>query len=358
MAINPGAKYGAQVDTSTDPTGWPFGQARNISIGGDGTGTPLEKDWLSDWWGFQQAMLAEAGLTPSGNPDKVGACQMLAALEALFAPNVTEILGYSLQGDTFEISGSLDVSGEVASGSSVQVKSDGTSIYVVDFGTGDSVYQYDLTTAWDASSGSYATKSLSFAAQDTSPQDFVFGDSGTKGYVAGATNDRIYQYTISTAWDVSTGSYASKVYNPTAEVTVVQSLSLSSDGTKMYILNATGTETVFQYTLSTPWDVSTASYASKSLNVSGVGDDFRQIRFNSSGTRMYVMEKNGDKIHQFNLSTAWDVSTGVSASISFDEMPTLNGFAFSANGFQLYVFDATALTVRQWRTSRVVATTG
>lgn len=100
------------------------------------------------------------------------------------------------------------------------------------------------------------------------------------------------------------------------------------------------------------------AYASKSLNVSGVGDDFRQIRFNSSGTRMYVMEKNGDKIHQFNLSTAWDVSTGVSASISFDEMPTLNGFAFSANGFQLYVFDATALTVRQWRTSRVVATTG
>lgn len=80
MAIDPSAEYGAQVDTS-DPTGYPQGQARNISSPGDGTGTPLERKWVSDLWGFEQALLAAAGLTPSGTPDKVGASQYLEALQ-------------------------------------------------------------------------------------------------------------------------------------------------------------------------------------------------------------------------------------------------------------------------------------
>jgi hypothetical protein len=80
MAIDPSAEYGAQVDTS-DPTGYPQGQARNISSPGDGTGTPLERKWVSDVWGFEQALLAAAGITPSGTPDKVGASQYLEALQ-------------------------------------------------------------------------------------------------------------------------------------------------------------------------------------------------------------------------------------------------------------------------------------
>lgn len=84
MAIDPSTRYGVQVDTSTDPTGYPYGQARNITVGGDGTGTPFEKDHLNDLWGFEQALLDEAGITPSGTPDKVGASQYLDALDTLY----------------------------------------------------------------------------------------------------------------------------------------------------------------------------------------------------------------------------------------------------------------------------------
>ena len=82
MALNPSTAYPAQVDT-TDPTGYPYGKAKNVTAIGDGTGTPLERLWLSDLFGFEQALLASASITPSGTPDRVGGSQYLTALTAL-----------------------------------------------------------------------------------------------------------------------------------------------------------------------------------------------------------------------------------------------------------------------------------
>lgn len=87
MAIDPSTKYPGQVDT-TDASGYPHGRARNATELNDGTGTPLEEAWLSDDWGFKQALLAEAGLSPSGEPDKVGASQYLEAIRRIMPVGV------------------------------------------------------------------------------------------------------------------------------------------------------------------------------------------------------------------------------------------------------------------------------
>lgn len=76
-------RYPLQSD-DTDPTGYPHGKARNASTPNDGTGTPMEKDLINDLLGFQQALVVTAGITPSGNPDKADASDLLDALEALF----------------------------------------------------------------------------------------------------------------------------------------------------------------------------------------------------------------------------------------------------------------------------------
>lgn len=78
MAIIPSDTYPGQTLLS-DPA-YPHGKARNVTVSGDGTGTPLEATWLNDLWGFLQALLAEGGVTPSGNPDEVGASDYLTAL--------------------------------------------------------------------------------------------------------------------------------------------------------------------------------------------------------------------------------------------------------------------------------------
>lgn len=83
MAIIPESQYPGKITPAS--TDYPYGQARNITLPGDGTGTPWEAALVNDIFGFQQAMLSEAGVTPSGNPDKVGASQYLDALFSIVA---------------------------------------------------------------------------------------------------------------------------------------------------------------------------------------------------------------------------------------------------------------------------------
>jgi hypothetical protein len=80
MALVPGTAYPSQTDV--DPA-YPQGKARNAGTFNDGTGTPLEKRWVNDVWGFLQSLLAYAGITPSGAPDQVGASDYLTATKAL-----------------------------------------------------------------------------------------------------------------------------------------------------------------------------------------------------------------------------------------------------------------------------------
>ena len=90
MAVRPRDLYGAQIDT-TDPA-YPHGKAQNVAVAGDGSGTPLEKEWLNDLWGFLQALLYDGGVTPSGVADKVGASQYLTSIKNVIGARLTTFL--------------------------------------------------------------------------------------------------------------------------------------------------------------------------------------------------------------------------------------------------------------------------
>lgn len=81
MAINPETSFPGKITASSAE--YPFGKARNITIPGDGTGTPWDQLILNDIFGFQQALLSEAGLVPTGAPDEVGASQYLKAMRKI-----------------------------------------------------------------------------------------------------------------------------------------------------------------------------------------------------------------------------------------------------------------------------------
>ena len=103
-------------------------------------------------------------------------------------------------------------------------------------------------TPWNVNTGYYASKSLSVVAQESASNDLAFSSDGTKAYIVGGTSDTIYQYTLSTAWDISTGSYASKSLSVAAQESAPNGLAFSSDGTKAYIVG-TNSNTIYQYDL-------------------------------------------------------------------------------------------------------------
>ena len=95
MALRPDTAYPSQVNT-TDPVGYPYGRAKNVAAIDDGTGTPLEEQWVSDLFGFEQALLSAARLTPTNVPDKVGSSQYLDAIETIFQRELqkTQVLNW------------------------------------------------------------------------------------------------------------------------------------------------------------------------------------------------------------------------------------------------------------------------
>jgi len=83
MAIKPDSLFTGKIAAAS--TDYPLGSARNVTTPGDGTGTPFVADLLNDTFGFQQAILSEAGITPSQSPDTAVDSQYLSGLTALLA---------------------------------------------------------------------------------------------------------------------------------------------------------------------------------------------------------------------------------------------------------------------------------
>ena len=203
---------------------------------------------------------------------------------------------------------SFDVNSEDATPACLFFKPDGTKMYFMGF-TNKSVFQYSLSTAWDVDTANYDSKSFSVNGEETSPYGLFFKPDGTKMYIVGQTNDTVFQYSLSTAWDVDTASYDSKSFSVNSEDATPLDIFFKSDGTKMYFIGSTN-DTVFQYSLSTAWDVDTASYDSKSFSVSGEDTFQFGLFFKSDGTKMYFMGSNNDTVFQYSLSAAWDIYVG------------------------------------------------
>jgi DNA-binding beta-propeller fold protein YncE len=149
------------------------------------------------------------------------------------------------------------------------------------------------------------------------PRSFRLSVDGTKMYVIGNDDDRVYRLDLSTAWDLSTASYVQN-FGVSSQSTTPHGIDFSYDGTKMFIMQNGGT--LFSYTLSTAWDVTSASYDNKSLLLSTINSANTGplgLMFNIDGTKVYMPDYNGDKVYQYSLSTAFDISTLSYNNVSF-----------------------------------------
>jgi 6-phosphogluconolactonase (cycloisomerase 2 family) len=224
-------------------------------------------------------------------------------------------------------------------------KSDGLRMYVIGT-TGDDVNEYELTSPWDVRSASYV-QNFSVSSQDTSPQGIFFKSDGLKMFVVGQGNDKVYEYTLTTAWDISTASYSQDL-SISANETEPEDIFFKPDGTEMYICG-NQRNAILQYTLTTGWDISTASYTRERATTS---QDLtpRGVFFKEDGLKMYVWGNYYYRIIQYTLSTAWDVSsvtnTQYSSAVSYFLRYGQSLF-FKSDGEKCYVIDSTKNYVAQ-----------
>ena len=135
-------------------------------------------------------------------------------------------------------------------------------------------------------------------------------------YVVGDTNNRIFQYTLSTAWVLDTATYDSVSFLVSGQDTGPLSVYFKPDGTKMYTYGYTS-KSVYQYTLSTAWVVSSATYDSISFVTSTQAAQPYAFDISSDGLKMYVADNTTDSVYQYTVGSIVTATTTYPASFKF-----------------------------------------
>ncbi len=220
------------------------------------------------------------------------------------------------------------------------MKPDGTRLYYMKYS--GHLHQWNLGTPYDISTATFATNvSSPFSGLSNYGTGLYFKSDGTYMYITSIGNNVVTRFTLSTAWDISTlGSAQNMSPNATAVPSNLQDLDFKTDGTVMYLVT---NSKVHAYNLSTAWDLSTVSSTTPdaTFTLTNLGSSGQAIRFKSDGTEFYVLDSSGSNIIIYSLSTAWDLSTASYSSMfsNSQSITTGRGLALSSDGMKMYIVD-------------------
>lgn len=248
-----------------------------------------------------------------------------------FIRTSNDVRNWYLTGDVYYV-GLIE-----ANATGIFFKPDGSRFYIVGQ-TNDRVTAFDMSIAWDIKTAVQA-EFYSVAIEGT-PTDLFFKEDGTVLYILGNTTDLVRQFTLPTAWNL-TGAIASGTFNVTTQDGDPSGIYFREDGLKMYIAGNTTPDKVLEYDLSTAWNITTASFL-QSFSVSGQETGISGLDFSDDGARMYVLGTTGDDITEYRLSTPWDISTATffSESFTFTQESAPSGFYYNQEQNLAFVIGA------------------
>ncbi|WP_420386032.1 T9SS type A sorting domain-containing protein [Roseivirga sp.] len=278
-----------------------------------------------------------------------------------YAPNVgidylyTEVLyigpnsfdvGDGISTSTFSV-GSQEVTP-----TGMQFSSDGLKMFVIG-SDGDAIVEYALTSAFDITTASYAgaDQELNVAANESNPQAIKFNNDGTKLYILGNSSDTVFEYDLSKAYDISTASLSTSL-SVASQENDPRDLTFNSDGSKLFVIGANG-DAIVEYSLSVSFDVSTATYlgSGEELYIGGEDNTPLGFTFNYDGTKLYVIGTGSQRVSEYSLSSAYDVSTATfdgssEQLLSSDNSP--QAVVFNNQGTIAYILGNTGNSVRSY----------
>ena len=213
----------------------------------------------------------------------------------------------------------------------LEFSSDGMKIFItsrqaINGADKDKVYRFDLTTAYDISTCSYA--------QETTDLDTAANLNGS--------NAGDFAYTLSGG-----GSVNNDKNNR------LQGVEINDDGTKLFLAwsYVGGSSRLLEFTLTTPYDLTTMTLVTNAgidIGEDSPGDvqNPASMRFSSNGKRIFIVShqtSNNQGVTQISLTRAYDTSSFVidgkfnlATSISPTNIQP-RGIAFNASGLKMYL---------------------
>jgi len=227
---------------------------------------------------------------------------------------------------------------------------DGTKLY---FGAYSlwGMFQLPLSTPFDISTASFDSPDSEFLGNEfhigySLGTNIYITENGQELYVTNSYEKKINQYSFGTAFDIKTLTFTGSSVAQTSLVgnTQIRNTYLNSDGTKIYYIDY-GDKRLYQATLSTAYDITTMPDATSFYDyTTDLGGNGMWFGFNADGSKLYI-GKYGGQIYQWDLATNFDVTSTKSNNQILDVSSTLaqpnypNNFTFNSDGTKFFLID-------------------
>jgi len=337
---------------ATDPEGFPITFSHTVSTGSLGStatvaqGTGASANVFTITPSSNSAHAGSFSLTFSAS-DSNTVSQAISSFALSFSPNMSTAAYDNL---------SFSVASQDSVPESLAFNSDGTKMFILG-GYNNRVYQYSLTNGFSLASGNvtYDNLSFSFSAQETQSRDLKFNSDGTKMFIIGRSSDNVYQYSLTNGFSLAAGnvSFDNLGFNVSSQEPYPTTLAFNSDGTKMFVAGRDNDE-LHQYSLTNGFSMATnnVTYDNLSLDLSSQDSYPLNIAFSGDGTKMYYSGRN-DTVYQYTLTNGFSLATNnvTYDSVSFslatqDTYPA--SFAFNSDGTKMIVLGQQNAAVYQY----------
>jgi len=186
-------------------------------------------------------------------------------------------------------------------------RDDGSKLYVLNW-SDQYVYQYTNSIPWITGNTvtTYSNKRFSLGVKDAQNTAFKLTSDADTLFSVGMGNDKIYSYSNSTPVDIGNMSYITSL-SIGSQATIPLGIETNLTGTKVLILD-NATDSIFQYTLPTGWNLLNGSYDYISLYVGNQDTHPVGLAYCLNGTELHIIGTATDKEYIYNCPTPYNIS--------------------------------------------------
>ena len=194
----------------------------------------------------------------------------------------------------------------------------GDKMFIVGDGS-NTIIEYALATDFDVSTAIDTPLSTFNTAPQTSPRGIAFNSDGTTMFIVGISTDMVFQYDLPSAFDLGVAPSLITTFDVSGQDNNPEGITFNNDGTKMFIVGLAN-DKIYEYSLTTAFDIDTASFTG-SFDVSAQDTQPTSVEFNSDGTKMFVLGNTSDGVNEYTLSVAFELVDSVNPTLS-SSVPT------------------------------------
>jgi hypothetical protein len=193
----------------------------------------------------------------------------------------------------------------------------------------------------------YSGKYLDISGETEDARATFWKPDGTIVFVKGRVSNNMAAYGVSDPWQIHTVKFLHDVHVPGE---FQHGLFFRENGTMMWVFDRTS---IWSFTLENPWDITTRSEGSNH-DLSSFTLRGHDIDFKPDGAILFIDDRNAGAVFEYSLITPWDVSTGIltyTLDIS-EQQIEVRGIEFLKDGSIMMLMDTERKEVMQYNLTR------